>query len=149
MPPQRHPQIYYGTEVLWLPGIAKLGHGEERVSAARVPPEGRDPLERKCLQEYPACSPGGNLPRRTIRQTAPFPAPRREHVRIFQDPDDECVMVLINNGQQPVQVDWQRYAEGLGKAQKGKEVLSGMEITVGQPVQVPAQTAIFFTFAGI
>jgi hypothetical protein len=67
----------------------------------------------------------------------------------FRILDDECVMVLINNGQQPVQVDWQRYAEGLGKAQKGKEVLSGMEITVGQPVQVPAQTAIFFTFAGI
>ena len=59
------------------------------------------------------------------------------------------MMVKINKGQQPVQVDCQRYAEGLCKAKKGKEVLSGMEITVGQPVQVPAQTAIFFTFACI
>ena len=58
-------------------------------------------------------------------------------------------MVMINNGNQSVPVDWQRYAEGLGKASVGTEVMSGREITVGQPLEIPAQTAIFFTFAGI
>jgi hypothetical protein len=58
-------------------------------------------------------------------------------------------MVLINNGTEPVAVEWERYDQGLGNAVKGVEVLSGKEITVGQPLKIPAQTAIFFTFAGI
>ena len=62
---------------------------------------------------------------------------------------NERVMVLINNGMESVKIDWERYAQGLGNAVKGKEVMSGMEITVGQPPEVPAQTAIFFTFAGL
>jgi glycosidase len=148
------PQIYYGTEVLLAARDSKkLGHGEERVSMpARVlTPEGRDPLEENVYRYISRLL--------TWRKSSPtvqygrllhfLPRYEENMYVYFRILDDECVMVLINNGQQPVQVDWQRYAEGLGKAQKGKEVLSGMEITVGQPVQVPAQTAIFFTFAGI
>jgi hypothetical protein len=55
-------------------------------------------------------------------------------------------MVVINNGTQPVALDWQRYAEGLGRAQKGRNVLSNDKVEVGKSHTVPAQTAQILSF---
>jgi len=148
------PQIYYGTEVLLAARDSKkLGHGEERAPMlARVlTAEGRDPLEENVFSYISRL-----LTWRKTSQTVQYgrllhflPDYGENMYVYFRILDNECVMVLINNGNEPVAVDWQKYAEGLGKASKGTEVMSGREITVGQSIQVPAQTAIFFTFAGI
>ncbi len=148
------PQIYYGTEVLLAARDSrKLGHGEERIPMpARVlTASGRDPLEENVFSYISRLL--------TWRKTSPTVQTGRllhylprydENMYVyFRILDNECVMVMINNGNQSVPVDWQRYAEGLGKASVGTEVMSGREITVGQPLEIPAQTAIFFTFAGI
>ncbi|HBG53590.1 MAG TPA: hypothetical protein DDW70_05210, partial [Rikenellaceae bacterium] len=131
----------------------KLGHGEERIPMpSRVlTAAGRDPLEENVFSYISRLL--------TWRKTSPTVQTGRllhflprydENMYVyFRILDNECVMVMINNGNQSVPVDWPRYAEGLGKASVGTEVMSGREITVGQPLEVPAQTAIFFTFAGI
>ena len=148
------PQIYYGTEVLLAARDSNnLGHGQERVSMpVRVlTAEGRDPLEEN-VYNYISRLLTWRKTSRTVQygRLLHFLPSYDENMYVyFRILDDEAVMVLINNGNEPVQVDWERYAEGLGKAQKGKEVMSGMEIAVGQSLQIPAQTAIFFTFAGI
>ncbi len=147
-------QIYYGTEVLLAARDSNnLGHGQERVSMpVRVlTAEGRDPLEEN-VYNYISRLLTWRKTSRTVQygRLLHFLPSYDENMYVyFRILDDEAVMVLINNGNEPVQVDWERYAEGLGKAQKGKEVMSGMEIAVGQSLQIPAQTAIFFTFAGI
>ncbi len=148
------PQIYYGTEVLQAAKDPKrLGHGEERVPMpARVlDPEGRDPLEEN-VYDYISRLMTWRKSSKTVqygRLLHYLPRYEENMYVYFRILDNECVMVLINNGTEPVSVDWERYSQGLGNAVKGIEVLSGTEITVGQPLNVPAQTAIFFTFAGI
>ncbi|HPS25127.1 MAG TPA: alpha-amylase family glycosyl hydrolase [Bacteroidales bacterium] len=148
------PQIYYGSEILLCAADpANLGHGPERrdMPARVLVKEGRDPIEQnvydyisKLLQwrKTSEAVHSGKL----LHYLPKYEENMYVYFRILPN---ERVMVLINNGMDPVKIDWERYAQGLGNAVKGKEVMSGMEITVGQPAEVPAQTAIFFTFAGL
>ena len=125
------PQIYYGTEVLLAARDSKkLGHGEERAPMlARVlTAEGRDPLEENVFSYISRL-----LTWRKTSQTVQYgrllhflPDYGENMYVYFRILDNECVMVLINNGNEPVEVDWQTYDEGMGKASKGREVMTSL-----------------------
>jgi glycosidase len=144
------PQIYAGTEVLLTAKDPKrLGHGEERVILPRrvLTKEGRSPEEEDMYDYISALL--------TWRKTSQAVAHGKmihylpnmvENTYVyFRIADTERLMVVVNNSKQPVALDWNKYAEGLGTAVKGTEVLTGVKITVGDPAYVPPQTAWVFT----
>ncbi len=147
------PQIYYGTEVLLCARDSqRLGHGEERVAmpARLLTQEGRTRKEHD-MYDYVSRL----LTWRKTSAAAQYgqllhflPNMDENTYVYFRITDDERLMVVINNGTEPVAIDWQKYAEGLGAAQKGREVLSGKEVEVGVGVHysVPAQTAQIIRF---
>ncbi len=140
------PQIYAGTEVLLgAKDPERLGHGEERVILPQrvLTQEGRSPEEEDMY---------GFISRLlTWRKTSHAVANGKmihflpnmiENTYVyFRISSQERLMVIINNSKQPVSLDWEKYAEGVGNAKNGREVFTGVEVEVGQPCHIPPQTA--------
>jgi len=145
------PQIYYGTEVLLCARDSRrLGHGEERVLMTDrvLTQEGRSGEEQD-MYDYVARLLSWRKTSEAVQQgqLLHFLPTMEENTYVyFRIAGDERVMVVINNGTQPVALDWQRYAEGLGRAQKGRNVLSNDKVEVGKSHTVPAQTAQILSF---
>jgi glycosidase len=145
------PQIYYGTEVLLCARDSRrLGHGEERVLMTDrvLTQEGRSGEEQD-MYDYVSRLLSWRKTSEALQQgqLLHFLPTMEENTYVyFRIAGDERVMVVINNGTQPVALDWQRYAEGLGRAQKGRNVLSNDKVEVGKSHTVPAQTAQILSF---
>ncbi|KFF14785.1 alpha-amlyase [Chryseobacterium soli] len=59
----------------------------------------------------------------------------------FRYNDKESVMVVINNNEKDTTVDLKRFAESLNTTSKGKEVISGKEISLRNSLTIPAKTS--------
>mgnify|MGYP003547354709 FL=1 len=143
------PQLFYGTEILmsnpgtedhgvirsdfpggW-PGDVKNAFTGAGLSAAE---RGTQDYVRQLLQwrrGAPAVH-GGKL-----TQFAPMDG---VYVYFRQDAD-QTVMVILNNNDQGTTVDTQRFAEVIGTATKGTDVLSRQAHELAQGVAVPARSA--------
>lgn len=53
------------------------------------------------------------------------------------------VMVVVNGSDQPASFDWERVAEMTGDISKGRDVITGIEVTVGEPFSInPMESAV-------
>jgi len=59
----------------------------------------------------------------------------------FRYNDKESVMVVINNNEKDATLDLKRFAESLNATSKGKEVISGKEISLQNSLTIPAKTS--------
>jgi glycosidase len=59
----------------------------------------------------------------------------------FRYNDKESVMVVINNNEKDTTLDLKRFAESLNTTSKGKEVISGKEISLQNSLTIPAKTS--------
>ena len=59
---------------------------------------------------------------------------------LFRYYDEGKVMVVLSKNKETVSLDLGRFAEMLGDASKGKEVISGKEVTLKGSLEVPAMT---------
>ncbi len=134
------PMIYYGTEVL-MPGKESEGHGPMR-------------------KDFPGGWPGDSVDAFTGRGLSPAQAEMQEMLRkllnyrkgakalhtgrllhylpedgvytYFRLHEHQRVMVIVNNARQTVRWMPERFAEGLGSATRGIEVVSGQMLIFDQ-----------------
>lgn len=145
------PQIYYGTEqMVCADDPNRLGHGEERqnMRLEQLTEEGRNPLENNMFNYISKLLTWrrGSEAAHNGRLLHYLPTQTDNAYVYFRIADNERIMVVINNSQKPFAIDWAHYEEGLGNVKTGKEIISDVAVKVGEPLQVPAQTAWVMEF---
>ncbi|MDR2562716.1 MAG: cyclomaltodextrinase C-terminal domain-containing protein [Prevotellaceae bacterium] len=64
----------------------------------------------------------------------------------FRYSENDCVMVVINASLKEQTIDWKRFEERLLQKQKGKDILTGNQITKFQAVKIPPQSSMVINF---
>lgn len=59
----------------------------------------------------------------------------------FRHDAAQTVMVVLNHNDEPKKLDTKRYAESIGAATQGRNVLTGQTVTLADGVELPAQSA--------
>ncbi len=60
----------------------------------------------------------------------------------FRYDDDDTVMVVFNRGEDEVEVDTSRFAERLGSATRGRDVITGATVAVAPTLKLPAMSVM-------
>ena len=60
----------------------------------------------------------------------------------FRYNEKESVMVILNNNEKEQVLDLKRFTESLNKVQKGKDIISGKELSLQSTITIPAKTSL-------
>lgn len=140
------PQLYHGSELLvCAEDPAHLGHGEER---RPMPLQWKEDPSAVQVHDYVAKVLQWRKTSEAVHSGSMLhylPKYDENTYVYFRQSGSDNVMVVVNNGMKPYAIDWAHFAEGVRNATKGTEVISGLSVAVGEPVEVPAQTAWILT----
>jgi neopullulanase len=145
------PQLYYGTELLMdgdgghHPNVRKTfpgGWKEDNINAFTKEGRTADQNEAfnylRTLLNYRK----GQTALHTGKLTHYIP---EDNVYVyFRSNENGTVMVVLNGNATGKKITTARFAENLGTAKKGREIISGNEITDITSIDIPAQTAFVF-----
>lgn len=73
-------------------------------------------------------------------------SPKNEVYIYFRYDDKKSIMVLLNANKEDQIIDFERYAERIGKTQKGKDVFSNEEILFLNTLTIPAKSTKIISF---
>ncbi|WP_105984000.1 alpha-amylase family glycosyl hydrolase [Nonlabens agnitus] len=142
------PQIYYGDEIGMMGDKSKLGDGDIRrdfpggwkgdAQNAFINPTAEQneyQVFTKKLLNY--------RKNKSVLHTGKLLqyVPEQNCYVYFRHNDNSRVMVIINNNLEAVSLDMSRFAEGLGKAKNGLDILSDSEIDLSGTLQVAGKTS--------
>lgn len=69
------------------------------------------------------------------------PLEPRNGVYVFSRYDDiNKVMIALNKNKEDVGLDMNHFKEVLGDAKKGRDIISGLEFTIGDKLTIPARS---------
>lgn len=144
------PQIYYGDEI-GMQGSKAVGDGDIR----RDFPGGWKDDQQNAFTENGRTSVQKNYfdftkkllnwrKNKTVIHTGKTKhyAPENNVYVYFRYNEKESVMVVINNNEKETTLDLKRFAESLNTTSKGKEVISGKEISLQNSLTIPAKTSL-------
>jgi glycosidase len=142
------PQVYYGTEILMTgdggfhPGVRKDfpgGWPGDATDAFR--PEGRTPAQNEAFNYLRTLA---NWRKRTPvvhhGKLTHF-LPENETYVYFRHDGQACVMVALNNSDQPKTLDTKRFAEVMAGYATARNVLTGEQLTQLGTLALPAKSA--------
>lgn len=69
-------------------------------------------------------------------------APENNVYVYFRYNEKESVMVVINNNEKEQSLDLKRFAESLNNIKKGKDIISGKELTLQNSLTIPSKTSM-------
>ena len=139
------PQLYYGDEYGLQSADGTTGHSQERVDM----PWGEFTREQLALRKYVSSlflwRKGSKAV--TSGDMIHFRPDYRNVYVYFRTVKGESVMVVMNGGKENYEVDWDHFSEVTSKySQKGKNVLNGERVKVGDKYVVEAGTAAIIEF---
>ena len=139
------PQLYYGDEYGLQSADGTVGHSQERVDM----PWGKFTQEQKVLRDYVTQLFTWRKSSKAVADgkfTHFRPDSRNVYV-YFRTVKDEAVMVILNGGTEDYTVDWAHFSEITAKfAKKGKNVMTGERLKVGDDYVVEPGAAVILEF---
>ncbi len=139
------PQLYYGDEQMFM-GDPSSGHGTFRVDF----PGGWDTDKRDLFSGEGRTAKEDSMYQHTAklfnwRKTSKaitegkmihfFPESGENQYVYGRYTDSELVFTVLNFNSQPTEIKWEKYMELFeGRAQSGKDIVSGREVKVGEPI---------------
>ena len=139
------PQLYYGDEYGLTSADGTVGHSQERVDM----PWDRFTREQVLLRKYISdLFTWRKTSKAVTRGDFVHFCPDRSNVYVyFRTVKGEAVMVVLNGGKEDYSIDWPHFSEISAKfAQKGKNVLTGERLKVGDRYVVEAGGAAVLEF---
>lgn len=73
-------------------------------------------------------------------------SPKNEVYVYFRYDDKKSIMVILNANKEDQIIDFERYAERIGKTQKGKDVFSKEEVLFLNTLTIPAKSTKIISF---
>lgn len=138
------PQIYYGTELMLKTPDGKLGHGEERMD---MPFLNGISTGQKEVYEFAKKVFNWRKDTKAIHEGKLVHYwPYNNLYVYFRQLDAETVMVVINNNDKQLTIDWKRYSESLNGYKTGMEVISGKTISTDKELDIQPQTSYIIHF---
>ncbi len=141
------PQIYYGTEILMTGDHhevlrADYPGGWEEDSVNAFTKEGRTNLQNDAFNYITKLlNWRKNTPVIHNGKTLHF-LPYKDTYVYFRYDDKNCVMVAMNNGKEPVTLEYNRHSEILNNYKSGKEIITDKHVSNLKEVIVPAQSSV-------
>ncbi len=149
------PQIYYGTEIMLSTVDGKLGHGEERIDM----PGGWNgdsknvfeniglSKEEESLFNYAKKLFNWRRDKSVIHYGGMTHYWPMDNLYVyFRYLDTKLVMILINNNNVSLKVNWKRYEESIGAKKTGRDIISGISINVDNEIDIAAQNSMIIEF---
>ncbi len=138
------PQIYYGTEILMTGDHHEIlradypgGWEEDTINAFTK--QGRTELQNEAFDYLTNLLKWRkNTPVIYSGKTLHF-IPYKDTYIYFRYDDNNCIMVVLNNGKEPVDLEYERHSEILNKFSKGKDIINNKEIANLKNISVPAK----------
>lgn len=145
------PQIYYGTEIMLSSLDGTLGHGPERVnmpggwsgdSKNVFTGELLTPIESDVLKHFSKIFNWRKTSEIIHVGNTKHYWPTDNLYVYFRYTDSGSVMIILNNNNRDIKLDWSRYAESLERYTKGKDIISGLEYVVGQETIIETHSSV-------
>ncbi|MEZ7955263.1 MAG: alpha-amylase family glycosyl hydrolase [Bacteroidales bacterium] len=138
------PQLYYGTEIMMKTKDAKLGHGEERMDMIK-----RENFSANQEQIYNYTSELFNWRKKSKAITSGDMKhywPYDNFYIYFRTHGRDKIMVVINNNNKPIEIDWNRISESIKSGEEGIELFSKNRVISGNKLTVDPQSSIIIEF---
>ena len=139
------PQLYYGDEYGLQSADGTVGHSQERVDM----PWGHFTPEQKELRKFISDLFDWRKGSKAVTEGSflHFRPDSRNVYAYFRMAKNEAVMVILNGGESDYAVDWDHFTEATSKyAKKGKNVITGEQVKVGEKYVVEPGTAAILEF---
>lgn len=152
------PQLYYGDELGFTSADGSTGHSQERIdfpggwSSDKVDLfDAKDrSVRQKDLFDYTSALFTWRRTNDAVHNGKLIHfRPTECNVYVyFRYTNDECVMTVINNGQQDYRIEWDRFWEITSKyASKGRNIITHNIVKLGDNTSVPAQSSAVIEFS--